>query len=66
MLVSRLLFLMFFGSGSGCPTKHLAMEFYRFYGRLFIILGYLGTNVHDFRCAGDLLEIWCLFKVILG
>ena len=70
MLVSRLLFLMAFGSGSGylgqqnqafgkgCIAK---INFHRSWtsndSMAHFILGVLGTNFHGFCCLGDWLEI---------
>ena len=70
--VSSLLFLVIFGSESGCQgfTKtsiwqrrycknqlSQKLDFSSFQGPFFMILGSLGTNFHDFSCPGDWLEI---------
>ena len=42
------------------------LDFLWFQVRSFMIFGDFGTNFHDFCCPGDWLEIWWLFRVILG
>ena len=42
------------------------LHFSWFQGPYFMILGGLGINFHDFCCPGDCLEIWWLFRLILG
>ena len=55
MHVSRLLFLMVFGSESGCKTKHFAKDVLQ--KLIFAEVGILmipGSIFHDFECVGPI------------
>ena len=79
MLVSRIRFLMVFGSESGyLGLEKPSIRHWRYCKNqltqkldlswtqcpFFMVLNVLGTNFHDFF-TGDWLDIWWLFKVIL-
>ena len=68
--ISRLLFLIILGTESECVELEKQefrkgaknqllqkLDFSCFHGQIFMILGGLGTNFHDFCCTGDWNEI---------